>query len=148
MKTEIPAFTPTAFDTAEDKKKFAEHFMRFCTSGFQQALFHVWFYRRLSSTFSHIAHTNVHGFYDTWFETTYKRLEFMRYTLSAGGYGDPAFTYSDVEKFLKDWLAASGLIAAYEEAYQQELCAHEIGLLDRLMTKYPAHVAKRLKESV
>ena len=48
-------FTPTKWDTAEDKEKFANHFVRFVNSGYKHKLFYKWFYQRLSNTFHHIA---------------------------------------------------------------------------------------------
>lgn len=97
-------FTPTEFSTTKDKAKFANHFVRFVESGFNENLFHKWFYTRLSMTFGHIAHYNIHGFYATWFEDTDMQMEFFEHTLSFPCYGQPEYTFCDVEKVLIVWL--------------------------------------------
>ena len=99
-------FVPTQWDSAEQKAKFANHFVRFLESDCNSNLFHPWFYRRLSMTFGHIAHFGKCGFYEVWFANDAKRRDFIRHTLDpqTGGYGDPAYTYSDVEKALKSYL--------------------------------------------
>ena len=97
-------FTPTQFDTAEDKAKFANHFVRFVESGFKETLFYKWFYTRLSMSFGHIAHYNKNGFYGVWFDTHEKRNAFLGHTLIYPCYGQPEYTYCDVEKVLIDWL--------------------------------------------
>ena len=94
-------FTPTQWDTAADKAKFANHFVRFVASGYKETLFYDWFYKQLSMTFGHIAHYNRAGFYGHFFTTAEDRQYFMYATRQGGGYGDPAFTYSDVEKAIK-----------------------------------------------
>jgi len=97
-------FTPTEWKTAKDKAKFANHFVRFVESGFKETLFPKWFYTQLSLSFGHIAHYNLHGFYETWFTTTEKQMEFLNHTLNHPCYGSPNCTYSDVEKEIIEWL--------------------------------------------
>lgn len=97
-------FTPTKFSTAQEKAKFANHFKRFVESGFNKNLFYKWFYQRLSMSFGHIAHYNLEGFYVTWFERPEDQIAFIQHTLEHPCYGDPHFTYSDVEKALIEWL--------------------------------------------
>jgi hypothetical protein len=97
-------FTPTKWDTVQDKAKFANHFVRFVESGFNRNLFYKWFYNRLSNTFGHIAHYNLDGFYATWFEDTDNQMRFFHKTLNHPCHGQPDYTYSDVEKVLIEWL--------------------------------------------
>ena len=92
-------FTPSRFSAAEDKAKFANHFVRFVDSGFKRTLFHKWFYVRLSMCFGHIAHYNRHGFYGHFFEGHSSHETFMAH-LQRPIYGDPEYTYSDVERAL------------------------------------------------
>jgi hypothetical protein len=115
MKTEIKKypkpftagmFTPTEHSTAEDKARFANHYVRFVLSGFNRNLFYSWFYRRLSMTFGHIAHYNAHGFWDTWFGDPFLHKQFIAYHMDAKVYGDPKYTYSDVERAIQKWLKA------------------------------------------
>jgi hypothetical protein len=49
-------FTPTQWDTAETKLKFANHLLNFIAADFPEAKFTQQFYNRLSMTFGHIAH--------------------------------------------------------------------------------------------
>ena len=100
----IPDFTPTKFSTNQDKQDFARQFIRFIESGFNQSLFFYWFYCQMSMMRGHIAHYDRSGFYDAQFGTEEARKEFLKHWLSATIYGDPAFTYSDVEMFLAKWL--------------------------------------------
>jgi len=115
MKTVFTAnqFTPTKFDTAEDKARFANHFVRFIEKGFPRTLFPKWFYRRLSSTFRHTAHYNIDGFYGMWFGGPERQQNFLQHTRLVEIYGDPAFTYSDVEKALQNWAKERMLLAQY-----------------------------------
>lgn len=102
-------FVPTQWSTAEDKAKFANHFMRFVEKGCPSTLFHKWFYIRLSMTFGHIAHFNQYGFYETWFGSRYHQKQFIDHTIRAYVCGDPRYTYSDVEvalqRHLRTWTA-------------------------------------------
>lgn len=134
-------FTPTEWDTTADKVKFAGHFIRFVRSGFNLNLFHDWFYRRLSNTFSHIAHYNRAGFYEAQFSTTERRLNFLRRTAEHPCYGLPRFTYSDVESALREWVRESGLIDAYQRALATERRERDLAELARLKAIYETSVS-------
>jgi hypothetical protein len=97
-------YTATEWDSVEDKEKFAKHFKRFVQSDFKRGLFYRWFYNRLHMTFGFIAHYNLDGFYTTYFEDAEGKNEFLRLCRAHPCYGDPAFTYSDVERDLQNWL--------------------------------------------
>lgn len=120
-KYQFGPFEPTKYNTAADKLKFANQFVRFVEGGFKQTMFPKWFYQRLSMMFGHIAHFNQGGFYEVWFSTKGSQLRFLSNALVNGGYGSPAFTYSDVERELKEWIIKSGIGAKMEaelaEAY-------------------------------
>ena len=132
-------FTPTQWDTREGKAKFANHFQKFVLSGFQRQLFPKWFYIRLSMTFGHIAHYDHDGFYSTWFRTSKDRVQFLEWTVNSryAGIGDPAYTYSDVEKALAAWVRQSGLITQWHACLAEETEQTERGQLARLLMKYP-----------
>ena len=100
--------TPTKFSTVADKEKFLKHFQRFVKSGYNKNLFYKWFYTRLSMTFGHIAHYNRHGFYGTFFESREGIDRFWCLTMSYGCYGDPAYTFCDVEKEIQKIYADNG----------------------------------------
>lgn len=129
-------FTPTKFDTAAGKERFYQHFIRFVESDFQEALFYNWFYRKLSMTFGHIAHYDKGGFYATFFSETEGKVRFLEATLQGGGYGDPAFTFSDVENALRAWVISKGLLDEYRNRLLAEEEAAERALLRRLKQKY------------
>jgi hypothetical protein len=101
---DFPAFTPTEFSTVADKEKFAAHFQRFVSGGFKRTVFPKWFYNRLSMTFAMIAHYDRNGFYAEYFEDPYETSRFLEECLAYPCYGDPAYTYSDVERYLQGWL--------------------------------------------
>lgn len=106
MKTLFTAsqFTATKWDSAEDKAKFANHFIRFLESGFKRELFTHDFYRRLSLCFGHIAHYDINGFYETFFADPSDWKIFIDVTLQHPCYGDPGFTCSDVERAIQAYL--------------------------------------------
>lgn len=136
-KTFIAAqFTPTKWDTADDKAFFANRFVAFVKSGFKQSLFSKRFYTRLSMTFGHIAHYNQLGFWETFFTTPQGKVDFIAQTLGWGCYGDPGFTYCDVEKVLIDWLVENNVLNNVQEEQREEQIASEIALLARLKAKY------------
>lgn len=94
-------FTATAHHPIEDKQKFFKHFIRFVNSGYNENLFHKWFYVQLSFMFGHIAHYNKAGFYSEKFATLEAREDFWQNIKTWRCYGDPAFTYCDVEKTIQ-----------------------------------------------
>jgi len=133
-----PQFTATSWSTQGEKVKFANHFVHFVESGFPLRLFYKWFYIRLSMTFGHIAHYNRWGFYDTWFSDTQSQLEFLKHTKQVVSYGDPAHTFSDVERAIQGWLNKEGarLILEYTKKLAQETEVAERKEFERLKAKY------------
>lgn len=129
-------FTPTKWDTAQDKSRFAKQFVRFVKSDFSERLFSQAFYKRLSLSFGHIAHFNRHGFYQTFFASTAGKVRFLWQTLQHGCWGDPAFTYSDVERALQSWLRENGVLDRFERKLAEEQEAAERAELARLQAKY------------
>lgn len=100
MKT----FTPTQWETSADKLKFYNQFIKFVSGGFKRSDFPKWFYVRLSMTFGHIAHYNQQGFWDVYFTSDADKKQFIKDCLAYPHCGDPAWTYSDVETALVEWL--------------------------------------------
>lgn len=129
-------FKPTKFDTADDKLWFAKQFVKFVKSGFEHRHFTDRFYRRLSNTFGHIAHYDRGGFWQTFFDSTEGKVRFLEITLRHPCYGDPAWTYSDVERELKRWLAVEGTLAKYRERLAGEVEAVERAEFERLQRKF------------
>ena len=129
-------FQATKFDTSADKAKFANHFLRFMSKGFPERSFTQGFYQRLSNCFSHMAHYDRHGFWGTFFTSTEGRLAFIDHTLRGGGYGDPAWTYCDVELAIRRRVGEAGVLQAYRIARAAEIEGAERELLRRLTAKY------------
>jgi hypothetical protein len=129
-------FTPTRWEDAEEKARFARRFIWFVESDFAERDFPQALYRRLSSCFGHIAHYNRKGFYEEFFTATEGKVRFLRMTLAHPTWGDPAFTYSDVERALQSWLNQNGVLARYERRLAAEQEAAERAELARLQAKY------------
>src|SRR5436305_9390505 len=118
-------FTPTKWDSADKKAVFAKQFIRFVESDFARSRFPRTLYQRLSMTFGHIAHFNQHGFFEEFFTTTEGKVCFLRMKLAHSCWGDPAFTYSDVERSLQSWLRACAVLSKYEQRLTDETEAEE-----------------------
>ena len=129
-------FTATKWETASDKAAFANRFVRFVQSDFALKHFTEKFYLRLANTFGHIAHFNRGGFWDTFFTTTAEKFRFLEMTVQYPCYGDPAWTYGDVERAVREWLRADGTLARYRQQLAEETEAGERAQLARLQAKY------------
>lgn len=129
-------FTPTQWDTAADKAWFARQFVKFVKNGFEQRHFTDRFYRRLSNTFSHIAHYDRGGFWQEFFTTTADKVRFLEATLRHPCYGDPAWTYSDVERAIQGRLKEEGILAKWQLRFEQETDANERAEFVRLQAKF------------
>lgn len=130
------SFTATKWDDADTKARFARQFVRFVESDFSERQFTQVFYKRLSLTFGHIAHFNRHGFYETFFASTEGKVRFLRQTLRHPCWGDPSYTYSDVERALQSWLRQNGVLDRHERRLAEEQEAAERAELARLRAKY------------
>ena len=94
-------FTATKFSTAADKAEFGNTLLRFIESEWASALFTKSFYNRLSMCFGHIAHYNRTQFYEEWFSSLAAQVRFLKHTLRFPCYGDPEYTFSDVERAIQ-----------------------------------------------
>ena len=129
-------FVPTQWSTAADKAAFGNTYLHFIESEWKRSLFTKSFYQRLSNCFGHIAHYNQHQFYETWFTCDKDRLEFLKNTLAWPCWGDPTFTYSDVERAIRQQVRARNYLALYELKSAEELRTAEMAVLTRLEAKY------------
>jgi hypothetical protein len=136
MTFQASQFTATQWDTIQDKAAFANQFVQFVQSDFAVKHFTERFYRRLSNTFGHIAHYNRGGFWAEFFTTTDDKVRFLEQCLQYPCYGDPAWTYSDVEKALQGWLRTCGLLDRYRQEVAEGTEAAERVELARLQEKY------------
>jgi hypothetical protein len=140
-KLEAAEFTATKFDTAEDKIKFGNHLLRFIAEDFPRALWTKAFYNRLSMIFSNIAHYDSNGFWDTWFTTTTDQIQFLQNIVRHPCWGDPAFTYSDVEKVVRSCVKRSGIIAWKHRILADESKKKDVAELARLKAIYEPDTA-------
>ena len=129
-------FISTKWDSAEQKAKFANQFVKFVDNGFKESDFPEWFYKRLSMCFSHIAHYNRQGFFDTFFTSISYKIDFIRQTLDCDCYGDSTFTYSDVERVLKQWMEEKHILSTYQLRLSEVSESVERAEYERLKVKY------------
>jgi hypothetical protein len=129
-------FVATKHATAADKAKFAEAFCRFVEGGFKDKALTEGLYRRLSMCFGHIAHFNRVGFYEHFFATTQGKIHFLQQCARWDRFGDPRFTFSDVESKLAAWLVAEGWVDKLEAQRAAEVERQERATLARLQAKY------------
>jgi hypothetical protein len=129
-------FVPTEWSTTADKAAFGNTLLHFIESKWKRSLFTKGFYQRLSNCFGHIAHYDIHGFYETWFTCEKDRLEFLKNASQWRCYGDPKFTFSDVERALRQQIQTRNYVALYEVRAAEELRAAEMRILHSLEAKY------------
>lgn len=130
-------FTATPYATPEDKARYANHFARFARQGCRRTMFPKWFYRQTSFMWGHIAEFSQDGFYATWLSSDAARLRFFKRCETARICGDPAHTYSDVERALSAWVSGSGFVAEYQARVDRAVEVSERAELARLQAKYP-----------
>ena len=138
---EASQFVATKFSSSVEKAKFGNQLLRFIGAGFPESSFNKAFYNRLSMCFSHIAHYDRDGFWNHFFISTEGRIDFIDHTLRGGGYGDPAWTFCDVELAVRKRVKDSGVLEAYRQARAAEITGAERELLRRLKAQYEPAVA-------
>lgn len=106
-------FKPTKFTPSETKAWFACHFLRFASSDFPKHHFTQRFYGQVMNTFGMIAHYNSPGFWTEYFTTTAGKVEFIDQVTHHHCFGDPAHTFSDVEREITRRLRQVDLLGLY-----------------------------------
>ena len=129
-------FIPTRWSTAEEKARFSNALLHFVDSGFARNLFTDRLYDRLSNCFGHIAHYNSTGFYEEWFLSLTAQVRFLEHTLRFPCYGDPEFTFSDVESEVQREVRNRNYLPRYRLLLAEEQRAVELALLQQLEGKY------------
>ena len=132
-------FTATQWSTAEDKVKFANALMKFIADEFPRQSFSKSLYQRLNNTFGHIAHYNQNGFYSVFFERDADKLAFLDQTLRWPCYGDPTYTFCDVERAVQRRLRAANVIEVFRMREADATRTRELDILARLQAKYGAN---------
>ena len=138
-------FVPTKFSTAQDKADFGNTFLHFIESEWVRTAFAKSFYNRLSMCFGNIAHYDLGTFYETWFTSDSDRLSFLRHTLNWPCWGDPEFTFCDVERAIQQEIRKRNYLARYELRAAEAVRSREMEILKRLEAKYRT-VAPRAAE--
>jgi len=129
-------FIPTKWSTAEEKARFGNALLHFVDSGFARNLLTDRLYGRLSNCFGHIAHYNLTGFYEEWFLSLSAQVRFLEHTLRFPCYGDPEFTFSDVECGIQREVRNRNYLPWYQLLLAEEQRGAELILLERLEGKY------------
>ena len=129
-------FVATRFDTAQAKADFGNQLLTFVAEGFPQKRFTQRFYRVLMQHFGMIAHYDQHGFWREFFTTTADQVRFLEAVISHPCWGDPAFTFSDLERVVVARLRTAGLVARLRAVLDRETEAAERALLNRLQARY------------
>jgi hypothetical protein len=138
------AFTATRWDSAEVKANFANDLCRFMAADFRESLFTDKLYRRLSMCWGHIAHYDREGFFSVFFRDLRGKVDFLDQTLAWRCFGDPEYTYSDVERAVNVRLRTSNLLAAYRALRAAEVENAERETLRRLQQKYEGGAAPQI----
>jgi hypothetical protein len=139
-------FVPTKFSTAQDKADFGNTFLHFIESEWARTAFSKSFYNRLSMCFGHIAHYNRTQFYEEWFSSLAAQVQFLKHTLRFPCYGDPEYTFSDVERAIQREIGNRNYLARYELRLAEEQQATDLALLRQLGSKYRTPVGERDQE--
>jgi hypothetical protein len=141
-------FQPTKWNSAADKAAFGNGLLNFILSGFCERQFTNKLYGRLMNCFGHIARYNKGGFYATWFSSTTARASFLEHLLRHPCWGDPGYTYSDVERAIKQEVRRLNLAGAYQQQATEEQTQRELALLARLKAKHQSVVGAAEPEPV
>jgi hypothetical protein len=129
-------FTPTKWYTAEEKADFGNKLLHFMLTGFLVGRFTEKLYTRLSMCFGHIAHLDRNGFAETWFESPGSIAAFIDQLVQWPCWGDPEYTFSDVERAIQREIVRLNLVATVKEAAAADTLQRELALLDALEKKH------------
>ena len=132
------AFMPTKWNSADDKARFGNQLLAFIAADFLKTKWTNAFYGLLCQHFGFIAHYDQQGFWDEYFHDLPGKLRFLRDLTQHPCYGDPAFTFCDLERVVIGRLRAAGLIERLRTAVDRETEAIERALLRKLLAKYEA----------
>ena len=129
-------FVATKFSSTAEKAEFGNALLKFLDADCAPGLFTNRLYQRLSMTFGHIAHYSRFQFYDEWFASLSAQIRFLEHTLRFPCYGDPEFTFSDVESEIQREVRNRNYLPRYQLRLAEEQRAGELILLERLEGRY------------
>ena len=134
-------FVASKFSTADEKADFANKLMAFIEGGFEERKFTKALYRRLSMTFGFIAHFDAANYWAEYFTRTEDKTRFLEQIVTFPCYGDPEYTFSDVEKAVKSRVRHMGFHDYYVDLARTVAEAAERATLARLQAKYGSTTA-------
>jgi len=129
-------FVASKFSTADEKADCANKLMAFIESGFEEKKFTKALYRRLSLTFGFIAHFDHANYWAEYFTRIEDKARFLEQIVTFPCYGDPEYTFSDVEKAVKSRVRHMGFLGYYADLAKAETEKAERATLARLQAKY------------
>jgi len=136
-------FTATKFSAAADKAEFGNILLRFIESEWASALFTKSFYNRLSMCFGHTAHYCRSQFYEEWFSSLATQVRFLKHTLRFPCYGDPEYTFSDVERAIQRVISNRNYLARYELRLAEEQQATDLALLRQISARSTSAIVRK-----
>ena len=105
VKRFVPSqFTETRWDTANEKAKFVNQFIKFVDSNFDWDFFPRWLYCRLCTMFGFSSYYDKNGFYMKFFDENEDKLNFFQTIKDFEVSTDCVYTYSDVENVIQKWV--------------------------------------------
>ena len=129
-------FRATELHSAEAKAAFGNGLLAFVAEDFPRKRFTLRFYRVLCQHFGMIAHHDQHGSWEEYFTTTADKLRFLEELTAHPCWGDPAYTFSDLERAVIARLRAAGLVARLRSALARETEAAERPRFKRQQARY------------
>lgn len=129
-------FTSTKFHSAEEKAWFANALLKFLADDCPKSAFTDRLYRLLHNSFGHIAHYDKNGFFQNFFLDPNGKVEFLEQTLQWPCYGQPDFTFCDVERIIQQRISTANLLTIESTRRKAEVEARERRQLEHLTAKY------------
>lgn len=130
-------FTATQFDSAENKAKWANAMATWIEAGFPaQRWTHNLYHHLYQHMYGHIAHYDSAGFFAVWFSDRGRQLQWLQHATQGAIYGDPAYTWSDVEHVLRDWIIQTKQVARFTKIVNEQVEEEERAQLAYLKAKY------------
>jgi len=129
-------FRPTKFHDAADKAWFGNYLLAFVADYCPEHRFTDKFYLRLSNCFGHIAHYCKADFIGEYFTSAEDKHRFLKDTMRHPSYGDPNWTFSDVERAVIVRLQRADILPIYARLAGQETEQQERAHLAQLAAKY------------
>lgn len=140
-------FKATKFDTADDKANFGNQLLAFIAEDFPERRFTEAFYRQLAMRFGMIAWYDKHGFWAEYFTRLPDKLRFVEEIVGHPCYGQPEYTFCDVERVVIVRLRTAEIVDRLRAAAAADREAIERALLNKLIERYRADLEPPTRRS-